>query len=145
MLPLIIKQWARVLSGPSLAWNNAKLWVGYHQRPDPAAILMWFIHRPGYVSIASRCVNPAQFHALHCRATYACHVVVCKMASHRSVRHLDILQYSAHDIPALVIGAVTKTQAASLQSVDVSTCGQIFTSREAAVLVSSCRNPAMDC
>ena len=65
MLALINKRWAKVLSGPSHAWDTANLWVrAAPERPtDPGAAITWFIRRPGYVAVvatpSSKVVNGA--------------------------------------------------------------------------------------
>ena len=51
MLPLINKRWARVLSGPSDAWDSVDFYVrapADQPPPDPMAAFTWFMRRPGY-------------------------------------------------------------------------------------------------
>ena len=51
VLPLINKRWARVLGGPSDAWDSVDFSVrapDNQQPPDPTATFKWFLRRPGY-------------------------------------------------------------------------------------------------
>ena len=82
VLPLISRQWARVLGGPSDAWRTVPLSADYEdfevvrhpstrpdveQRRNAAAALRWFKSRPGCVGFRSR-VDEIQ-HASKCRSS----------------------------------------------------------------------------
>ena len=146
MLPLISKSWARVLGGPSLAWDCASLSVHIQlPPPNPMAMLKWFTRRQGCgpaSSVAGVMASPF-LHVLYshfCTCTSClCPLIVlpCRVAFCRRVRDLVIQWFGAQDMPGSVIGAILMTQVASLQCVDVEPGNQFFTGREAAALVSA--------
>jgi len=150
VLPLISRQWQRVLSGPSDAWRTVPLSTDYEdlvrhpstrpdveQRRNAAAALRWFKSRPGCVGIRSR-VDQFQFASVcsRCHASSRCLQLSSLLGRCvEALRHLSVSGGTCYELSHRVLGAILSTQASSIRHLMLGSYAEV-TSLESAYLVS---------